>query len=681
MKRKIIAAATSTLAITGAVWATVINVPASQPTIQAGVNAASDGDTVLVAKGHYFENINFRGKRIVLAIGFIFNGSTGDIDSTIIDGSQPVHPDTASCVLIYRPSAADSTDTAAALVGFTLTNGRGTVWADKYVPGSSNVEGGGLLIENCSPRIRHNRIFGNTALIKGACFDGAGGGIKVTDGRPEVSNNIIALNRSSDHAGGVLLWHAGAIIRNNVITRNRAGGSWGGGGGICIDQCQGRGVVLINNSIAINQGGPGNGGGMHVWSSDPVIENCIIWGNQSQQVYNQGGSPAICFSDVQGGFTGVGNLDADPLWSEDLLYLGAGSPCIDAGNDSACYCDPEDGGSPGQALWPSQGTLRNDMGTYGGPGRSTLGGLPPYIIDTSPHDGQNRIAFDSPLWVAFSQPMEPGSLSLSLSDPGIVLSWSWNGGHDTLSLSHVQNFANFTRYWLKIAAGQGAAGEPLAPLPDSFSFRTLDTARPKLSSTQPANGQTGVATNAYIRLWFSKPVDKNTLAYAFSDTSIHFTTYQTNDSVLTLIHATTPYAGGTAYTFEVLGVQDTCGNAMNASLVPNPFSFTTAGSGVEGEPGRLGRRTALEVFPNPSDGSSEIVFSVNLASAGQANLSVYDVSGRKVAALFDGRLDPGTHWIKWNERVAGGGRIGAGCYFCLLRLPEGEAVRRLVISR
>ena len=107
--------------------ANTIRVPEDYTTIQQAINASANGDTVVVASGTYYENINFRGKDILVTSYYLFNDDVSYIANTIINGSQPVHPDTASCVLIV--SGEDST---AILQGFTLTGGTGTKWPDEH---------------------------------------------------------------------------------------------------------------------------------------------------------------------------------------------------------------------------------------------------------------------------------------------------------------------------------------------------------------------------------------------------------------------------------------------------------------------------------------------------------------------------------------------------------------------
>lgn len=681
MGRQTVQVMLTALILSGVLGATVINVPSNQPTIQAAVGVAGSGDTVLVAPGRYWENINFQGKGIVLASHFLLNPNPALVESTIIDGSQPQYPDSASCLLLYRPTAADSVDTMAAVIGFTITGGRGTVWPDKYVSGTANNEGGGILIENWSPRIYYNRIIGNQAVIKTGCFDGAGGGLKCTDGHPRIRNNLIALNRTSDHAGGVLLWHAGGILENNLIAYNICGGNWGGGGGLCLDYCS-AGVSLVNNTIAFNEAGPNNGGGIHNWNSDPLIVNCILWGNEAQQILVQGGSPRVSFSDIQGGWSGTGNIDSDPAFMDAEMYLGASSPAIDAGNDSIHYNDLEDPVNPGQARWPSRGMLRNDLGAYGGPGAwDGYHHWPPFVKGCYPVNGQMRVEYNQELRISFSRPMDTASVFCRLGNSGLALYKIWNSNYDTLILQHPESFLNFTRYWLCLDSAWSLNGERLIPAPDSIWFKTRDTVRPRLVATQPYHGQSGVATNALIKLWFSKAVNKNTLSYIFSDTSYHFTLYQTYDSVITLGHVGHPFDGGITYTLEITSFQDSVGNPMGQLAAPNPFSFTTVGSGVEGESRQTISSMVFDVFPNPSDGTSGIIFCLNLSSAGPASLSIYDVSGRRVATILDDRLDSGIRRIKWNGRGAGGGRVGAGCYFCLLRTQNGELIRRIVVTR
>jgi hypothetical protein len=82
--------------------ARIIRVPADQATIGAGIFAASEGDTIVVSPGEYFENLNFRGKKIVLTSLWYLDRDTSFIRATIINGSQPIQPDTASFAGIHH---------------------------------------------------------------------------------------------------------------------------------------------------------------------------------------------------------------------------------------------------------------------------------------------------------------------------------------------------------------------------------------------------------------------------------------------------------------------------------------------------------------------------------------------------------------------------------------------------
>ncbi|MCP4711613.1 MAG: DUF5123 domain-containing protein, partial [Planctomycetes bacterium] len=88
-----------------------------------------------------------------------------------------------------------------------------------------------------------------------------------------------------------------------------------------------------------------NGGGMsNQNSSSPTLINCILWGNIAarggNEIANDDSSPDVTYCDIQGGYTGTGNIDADPLFVDPGngdFHLQSDSPCIDKGDNSAPY--------------------------------------------------------------------------------------------------------------------------------------------------------------------------------------------------------------------------------------------------------------------------------------------------------------------------------------------------------
>ena len=105
--------------------ATVLNVPGDYATIQAGINASVEGDTVLVAQGNYVENLILE-KEIVLASYAIYDELGTDwtsnfhIANTKIMGGQPANSKKGSCIQVSYGNIQPT------IMGFTISNGVGT---------------------------------------------------------------------------------------------------------------------------------------------------------------------------------------------------------------------------------------------------------------------------------------------------------------------------------------------------------------------------------------------------------------------------------------------------------------------------------------------------------------------------------------------------------------------------
>jgi hypothetical protein len=321
------------------------------------------------------------------------------------------------------------------------------------ITGNSTVGSGGG-IYHCEGPITNCTITGNSAEYNG-------GGIYVCDG--PITNCIITGNSSVGSGGG--LCDCEGPITNCIITGNSSVGSGGG-----LSDCYGpiTNCIITGNSTKYKYGGgfsrvigpvinctiTGNsavvsGGGLYFVDE---ATNCIICGNWPEQIYTN--FLTITYSNVQGGWTGQGNIDADPCfvqpgywadandpniivepndpnatwidgdyhlksegWSWDIkrsrwTYDDVTSRCIDAGNPGSPLGDellsvPDDPNN----IWGQN--LRINMGAYGGTAEASM---PPYdwtLLGDLTNDGLVNLkdyAFQAADWLN-SADQQPGDLN------------------------------------------------------------------------------------------------------------------------------------------------------------------------------------------------------------------------------------------------------------------------------
>ncbi len=265
-------------------FSAIINVPAYQLTIQAGIDAANDGDTIVVMPGIYEEIVDFSGKAVCLISAF---GS----DSTII-----TFPTRITNLIKFI----NGEDTSSVLDGFTIQN-------------VSHDEGVIRLLAS-SATIRNCKFIGNTNFKPspsswGVIAQSEGGiliaennyfednhsysaaGIGIACGQARIENNVFYNNEAFGDYGGAIsiggIWcHSTVTVKNNLFVSNSAPH----GGGMFLSENDNS--IIVNNTFVDNSSN--DGGGMCIWyyCSGLVILNNIFLNNSDYGITNQYGSSA-----------------------------------------------------------------------------------------------------------------------------------------------------------------------------------------------------------------------------------------------------------------------------------------------------------------------------------------------------------------------------------------------------
>ncbi|MHC4625093.1 MAG: choice-of-anchor Q domain-containing protein, partial [Planctomycetota bacterium] len=353
---------------------------------------------------------------------------SGDLDDNDADVNEPgdllSEPTRGenSCHVV----TGSGTDATGVLDGFTITGG------NAYGPITYNYGGGMYNRGHSNPTVTNCILSGNSAydgggmcniynsspMITGCTFrrnsatDDGGGMCNISNSNPILNGCTFSDNSAKNLGGGIFNLHSNSRVERCTFWANSATQ----GGGICnyLSKPTVEGCTFSNNSVS--QGGgifntdsnpivkdcifTGNlansrGGGMYNWYSSPKVEgctftaniadrygvgmfnfhsrsrpavtNCILWADTPSEIY--GGRPIVTYSDVQGGWAGEGNMDADPVFFDAVdgdYHLLPGSPCIDAGDPNYVPAPNEADldGNPRAVDGDNDGNTVVDMGAY-----------------------------------------------------------------------------------------------------------------------------------------------------------------------------------------------------------------------------------------------------------------------------------------------------------------------------
>ncbi len=368
--------------------ADIIHVPGDYPTIQAGIDVAVDGDEVVLADGTYTgdgnRNINYLGKSITVRSekgpencivnlqdtanrGFLF--INGESAAAILDGFtireacfdvvfedvrggailiEDANPTISNCIFFGNQLVSSQQSSYG---GAIFSSGSPTFTECTFqlntTFGAISADGGAFYNDGGDPMLIDCLFDGNLSfsVLAGGGAIGGSGSIALIQ-CTFVDNYVESTGPAN---GGAVEMDSATMINCHFEANEVLASDFTGGGAVAVDS-----GILINcvfaANVAENGGGFYGSAGIHnctftrnkaslgaAIDGDGVVSNTIAWNNIGDPI----NGAQVTYSNIQGGWPGEGNIDADPLFVDPIggdYRLSPGSPCIDAGDNTAVIC-------------------------------------------------------------------------------------------------------------------------------------------------------------------------------------------------------------------------------------------------------------------------------------------------------------------------------------------------------